>query len=93
MTKLLIDASLLDQVLSDLRDLCDDQREQFDEIAHPLKQKEIGPFGEDVALATAIRKVQILKGALYDVTRFACQYTSPENPIVANGWEALEKTK
>lgn len=37
MKKLLIDASLLGQVLSDLRDLCDDQREQFDEIARPLK--------------------------------------------------------
>ena len=55
--------------------------------------KELGPFGEDVELATAIRKVQMLRESLLLLYRFGQVYTSPEHPLFVHARGVLEKTK
>jgi hypothetical protein len=63
------------------------------ELATLRQEKERGPFGEDVALATATRKIQVLRESLISLYKFGTMYTSPEHPIFTHARNLIERTK
>lgn len=94
---------VLKQALEDLRDLCDDQREQFDEIAHPIRtlieqMEKAEPVGwlraideelvcTHLGVANAGDSYEVAKDKLCELINWHTQVAT--DPKVNGGWKIV----